>query len=63
MTGTSRTTKPYKIGDKTADIMLEVLNLDKKETISIDGISNQEFSEVFDILFLVLFYFCYFFCF
>lgn len=43
--GTSRTTESYKIGGRTVDIMLEVLNLDKKETISIDGISNQEFSE------------------
>lgn len=39
--------------------MLEVLNLDKKETISIDGISNQEFSEVliysFWFFFIVIF--------
>lgn len=37
---------PYKIGDKTVDVMLEVLNLEKKETVSIDTISNQELSEV-----------------
>ncbi|CAH9087121.1 unnamed protein product [Cuscuta epithymum] len=42
--GTCKAT-PYKIGDKTADIMLEVLNLDKKEAVSIDILSNQEFSE------------------
>lgn len=35
--------------------MLEVLNLDKKETVSIDGISNQEFSEVL----IYSFWFCF----
>lgn len=39
-------TEPYKIGERTTDVMLEILNLDKKEVISIEGISNQEFSEV-----------------
>ncbi|KAK9286023.1 hypothetical protein L1049_025226 [Liquidambar formosana] len=43
--GTSKVDVPYKIGKRTADVMLEILNLDKKEVISIDGISNQEFSE------------------
>ena len=38
--------EPYRIGNRTADAMLEVLNLDKKEVVSIDGISNQEFTEV-----------------
>lgn len=38
--------EPYKIGNRTADVMLEVLNLDKKEVVSIDGISNQDFTEV-----------------
>lgn len=37
---------PYKIGDKTTDFMLEILNLDKKENIKVDAVSNQEFSEV-----------------
>lgn len=37
---------PYKIGDKTTDFKLAILNLDKKENISIDSVSNQEFSEV-----------------
>ncbi|KAL0448444.1 UNVERIFIED_CONTAM: Zinc finger CCCH domain-containing protein 44 [Sesamum latifolium] len=37
--------EPYKIGNRTADFMLEVLNLDKKEVVSIDAISNQEFTE------------------
>ncbi|KAL3527177.1 hypothetical protein ACH5RR_011833 [Cinchona calisaya] len=43
--GTSTAVAPYKLGDKTTDVMLEVLNLNKKETISIDSISNQEFSQ------------------
>lgn len=45
-TGTSKVDVPYKIGKRTADVMLEILNLNKKEVISIDSISNQEFSEV-----------------
>ncbi|KAK1439183.1 hypothetical protein QVD17_04999 [Tagetes erecta] len=44
--GTSKVDVPYKVNSKSTDIMLEVLNLDKKETISIDAISDQEFSEV-----------------
>ncbi|KAK9071433.1 hypothetical protein SSX86_010002 [Deinandra increscens subsp. villosa] len=43
--GTTKVNVPYKIGDKLVDVMLEVLNLDKKETVSIDTISNQELSE------------------
>ncbi|KAI3808412.1 hypothetical protein L1987_24363 [Smallanthus sonchifolius] len=43
--GTTKADVPYKIGDKLVDVMLEVLNLDKKETVSIDTISNQELSE------------------
>ena len=38
--------EPYKIGNKTADVMLEVLNLDRREVVSIDSISNEEFTEV-----------------
>lgn len=45
-TGTSKVAEPYKIGSRTTDVMLQILNLDKKEVISIDEISNQEFSEV-----------------
>ncbi|KAK6150561.1 hypothetical protein DH2020_015493 [Rehmannia glutinosa] len=43
--GTTKVGEPYKIGDRTADVMLEVLNLDKKEVVSIDAISNQVFTE------------------
>lgn len=44
--GTSKVAEPYKIGTRTTDIKLEILNLNRKEVISIDEISNQEFSEV-----------------
>ncbi|KAL1354899.1 hypothetical protein AAHE18_05G076800 [Arachis hypogaea] len=43
--GTSKAAEPYKIGTRTTDMMLEILNLNRKEAISIDEISNQEFSE------------------
>eukprot|EP00257_Ricinus_communis_P023591 XP_015583618.1 zinc finger CCCH domain-containing protein 44 [Ricinus communis] len=43
--GTSKVAESYKVGSRTTDVMLEILNLDKKEVVSIDGISNQEFSE------------------
>ncbi|KAG6394564.1 hypothetical protein SASPL_145153 [Salvia splendens] len=43
--GTSKVAEPYKIGNKTADVMLEVLNLDRREVVSIDSISNEEFTE------------------
>lgn len=44
--GTSKAGEKYKVGKKMTDIMLEILNLDKKEIITADAISNQEFSEV-----------------
>ncbi|ONH97021.1 hypothetical protein PRUPE_7G165000 [Prunus persica] len=43
--GTIKVAKPYKIGTRTTDVKLEILNLDKKEVISIDEISNQEFTQ------------------
>lgn len=43
--GTSKVAVPYNIGKRMADIVLEILNLNKKEVVSIDGISNQEFSK------------------
>ncbi|XP_047310147.1 zinc finger CCCH domain-containing protein 44-like [Impatiens glandulifera] len=42
--GTCKISVPYKLGEKTVDVVLEVLNMDKKETVSIDAISNEEFS-------------------
>nr|XP_043615456.1 zinc finger CCCH domain-containing protein 44-like [Erigeron canadensis] len=43
--GTSKADAPYKIGDKSTNFKIEVSNLDKKETVSIDTISNQDLSE------------------
>ncbi|XP_071696153.1 uncharacterized protein [Rutidosis leptorrhynchoides] len=43
--GTSKVDVPYKIGNVSTNVMLEVLNLDKKETISIDTVSDKDFSE------------------
>ncbi|CAN8271362.1 unnamed protein product [Cochlearia groenlandica] len=43
--GTSKAPEPYKVGKKTTDFVLQILNLDKTETISIDIISNQDFTE------------------
>ncbi|XP_019083929.1 PREDICTED: zinc finger CCCH domain-containing protein 19-like isoform X1 [Camelina sativa] len=43
--GTSKAPEPYKVGKKTTDFVLEILNLDKTEVVSIDIISNQDFTE------------------
>lgn len=43
--GTSKATEPYKVRDKTQNIMLRILNLNKIEDVTIDAISDQEFSE------------------
>lgn len=43
--GTRKATEPYKTGKRIADVVLEIQNLNKTEVISIDTISNQEFSE------------------
>ena len=45
-TGTSKVAEPYRVGKRTTDFLLEILNLNKTEVISIDIISNQEFTEV-----------------
>lgn len=44
--GTSKVAESYIIGTRTTNIVLEILNLNKKEVIPINEISNQEFSEV-----------------
>jgi hypothetical protein len=44
--GTCKTAEPYKVGKKMTDILLEILNLNKTEIVSMDIISNQEFTEV-----------------
>ncbi|KAI4297677.1 hypothetical protein L6164_037558 [Bauhinia variegata] len=43
--GTCKSSEPYKVGKRTTDILLEILNLNKTEIVSIDIISNQEFKE------------------
>ncbi|XP_052311582.1 zinc finger CCCH domain-containing protein 19 isoform X2 [Populus trichocarpa] len=43
--GTSKAAEPYRVGKKMTNFMLEILNLNKTELVSIDIISNQEFTE------------------
>ncbi|CAI0375059.1 unnamed protein product, partial [Linum tenue] len=43
--GTKKADNPYRVGKRTANFLLEILNLNKTEVISIDAISNQEFTE------------------
>ncbi|ESQ45405.1 hypothetical protein EUTSA_v10010070mg [Eutrema salsugineum] len=43
--GTSKATSSYQVGTKTTDVMLEILNLDKREVISIDQLSDQNVTE------------------
>ncbi|XP_066312547.1 zinc finger CCCH domain-containing protein 44-like [Miscanthus floridulus] len=43
--GTGKSAEKYKFGKRTTDITLEILNLDKREAVTIDIISNQEFTE------------------
>lgn len=47
--GTNKVAVPYTIGNRTSDVTLKVINLDKQEDVSIDAISNQDFSEVIHI--------------
>ncbi|KAK1262314.1 Zinc finger CCCH domain-containing protein 44 [Acorus gramineus] len=43
--GTGKAVKMYKTGKRTTDITLEILNLNKIEVVTIDTISNQDFTE------------------
>ncbi|KAJ6739154.1 ZINC FINGER CCCH DOMAIN-CONTAINING PROTEIN 19 [Salix koriyanagi] len=43
--GTSKAAEVYRVGKKMTSFMLEILNLNKTELVSIDIISNQEFTE------------------
>ncbi|GMH14902.1 hypothetical protein Nepgr_016743 [Nepenthes gracilis] len=43
--GTGMVAEPYKIGNKTTNVKLKILNLNKIEDVTSDVISNQEFSE------------------
>ncbi|GJM91209.1 hypothetical protein PR202_ga07564 [Eleusine coracana subsp. coracana] len=44
--GTHKVSEQYSVGKKTTDYALEISNLDKKEVITMDTISNQDFTEV-----------------
>ncbi|KAK1297122.1 Zinc finger CCCH domain-containing protein 19 [Acorus calamus] len=43
--GTGKAVKTYKTGKRTTDITLEILNMNKIEVVTIDTISNQDFTE------------------
>ncbi|VVB05311.1 unnamed protein product [Arabis nemorensis] len=43
--GTCKAKASYQLGAKTTDVMLEILNLDKREVISIDQLSDQNVTE------------------
>ncbi|EOX97867.1 Nucleic acid binding,zinc ion binding,DNA binding, putative isoform 2 [Theobroma cacao] len=43
--GTNKVAETYRVGKRTTDFLLEILNLNKTEIVSIDIISNQEFTE------------------
>uniref|UniRef100_J3LJ69 Zinc finger CCCH domain-containing protein 44 n=1 Tax=Oryza brachyantha TaxID=4533 RepID=J3LJ69_ORYBR len=43
--GTQKVPEKYSIGKKTTNLALEILNLNKKEIITMDTVSNQDFTE------------------
>ncbi|KAH9547795.1 hypothetical protein CY35_11G054900 [Sphagnum magellanicum] len=45
VTGTRQQTEFYKAGKKLTNVVLEILNLQKKEDLTIDLVSNQDFNE------------------
>lgn len=51
--GTCKTAESYKVGKRMTDILLEILNLNKTEIVSMDIISNQEFTEVIKYIAIV----------
>jgi len=44
--GTRFGEESYKVGTKMTNIVLEILNLQKKEDVTVDVVSNQDFTEV-----------------
>ena len=44
--GTRVQPETYKAGRKSTNIVLEILNLQKKEDVTVDLVSNQDFTEV-----------------
>uniref|UniRef100_A0A2P2KIL9 Uncharacterized protein MANES_04G084000 n=1 Tax=Rhizophora mucronata TaxID=61149 RepID=A0A2P2KIL9_RHIMU len=43
--GTTKAAAPYRVGKRMTDFLFEILNLNKTEVVTIDIISNQEFTE------------------
>lgn len=48
--GVGKSEVAYKTGRTTEDVTLEILNLNSTEVVSIDTVSNQEFTEVIELL-------------
>ena len=46
LAGTRIGEESYKAGTKMTNIVLEILNLQKKEDVTVDLVSNQDFTEV-----------------
>jgi len=55
--GTHKVAEKYNIGKKKTNFALEILNLRKKEIITMDTISNQDFTQVISLS-LSLSHFC-----
>lgn len=53
--GTRQQSEPYRAGKKLTNFVLEILNLQRKEDLTIDLVSNQDFSEVIYIRCLHIF--------
>lgn len=52
--GTHKVAERYTVGKKTTDYALEISNLEKKEIITMDTISNQDFTEVIKYMTAIL---------
>jgi hypothetical protein len=55
VTGTRQQSEVYRAGKKLTKFVLEILNLQRKEDLTIDLVSNQDFSEVIYIRCLHIF--------
>jgi hypothetical protein len=56
VTGTRQQSELYRAGKKLTNFVLEILNLQRKEYLTIDLVSNQDFSEVIYIRCLHIFF-------
>lgn len=50
LTGIGKSEEAYKTGRTTEDVTLEILNQNSIEVVSIDTVSNQQFTEVIELL-------------